>query len=126
VVAVDAHVGTEPDQLVDEHEPALEDVLGDQGRAGGHRGERDGHRLQVGGEPGEGQRDDVDPAGPLVHRHPHAVGDHLDGGAGPDQLVQRDGEVLGHRPLDDDVAAGHHRPDRPGAGDDPVGARCCR
>ena len=41
--------------------------------------------------------------------------------AGVGELVQRDGQVVGDGPLDDDVAAGHDRADRPGAGDDPVG-----
>src|SRR3954452_10189507 len=43
-----------------------------------------------------------------------------DGRAGADELVQRHGQRLGHGPLDDDVPAGHHGADGPGAGDDAV------
>ena len=62
VVAVGAHVGAEPDQLVDEHEPALEDVLGDHRRPVADRRQRDRQRLQVGREARVGQRHDVDRA----------------------------------------------------------------
>ena len=73
VVPVGAHVGAEPGQLAGEHEPALEDVLGDHRRAVGDRVERHDQRLQVGGEARVGQRHDVDRGRPAVHHDPEAV-----------------------------------------------------
>ena len=83
VVAVGAHVGAHPGDLVAEHEPRLEQVLGDHRGAVGDRQQRDGLRLQVGGEARVGQRHDVEalgPAGPSRTRKPSAQ--HLDVGAG--------------------------------------------
>ena len=64
VVAVDAGVGAEPGELLDGAEARLEEVLGDHGRALGHRvvGQREG--LQVGREARVGQRRDVEGARP--------------------------------------------------------------
>ena len=80
-MAVGAHVGAEADQLVEEHEPALEHVLGDQRGAVGDRGHGDRHRLQVGREARVGQRHHVDGGGPTAHRDPEAVLGDLDLGA---------------------------------------------
>ena len=73
VVAVGAHVGAEPGQLVDEHPARLEDVLGDHRGAVGHGVEREHHGLQVGREARVRQRHDVDGPRPVVHPHPEAV-----------------------------------------------------
>ena len=73
VVAVGADVGAEPDQLVDEHEPAVEDVLGDQRRALADRGQADRQRQQVGGESRERQRGGVDRGRAAVHAYPERV-----------------------------------------------------
>ena len=62
VVAVGAQVGAEPGQLLGEHEPRLEDVLGDHRGARGDRGQRHRERLQVGREARVGQRRHVEGA----------------------------------------------------------------
>ena len=68
MTALVAHVGTHPVELGNEAEPVVEDVLGDDGRAVGSGEQRDDERQEIGGEPGERQRRDVDGGG--VARRP--------------------------------------------------------
>ena len=61
------------------------------------------------------QGDDVDAARTLVHCDPDPVGLDRDLRARVGQLVQHDGEVRRHGPLDEHVAPGHDGADGPGA-----------
>ena len=63
----------EPGQLVGEHEPALEDVLGDHGGAVRDGVERHHQRLQVGGQARVGQRHGVDRRRSPLHHDPEPV-----------------------------------------------------
>ncbi len=139
MVPVGADVGTQPQHLVDEHEPGVEDVLGHHRRPVGHRGQRDRHRQHVGREPGIGQRDDIDGLGPVFHPHPEAARrgacrgaalpdsgvacrrvEQVDLGTALGELVQRDLQVRGLAAAHGHVPAGDGRGERPGARDDPV------
>ena len=120
MVALGADVGAQTTQLVDIHPARLEDVLGDHRGALGHRVHGQQHRLQVGRQTRVGKGDEVHRPRPVLDRDPEAAGDDLHARPGLGQLVQRDVQVLRHAPPDQDVAARHHRPDRPAARHDPV------
>ncbi len=95
VVAVGAQVRAEPGQLLGEHEPRLEDVLGDHRGARGDRGQRHRERLQVGREAGVGQRRDVEGrAGGWWVRTVNPPSPRSIVGPGGDELVEHDVEVV--------------------------------
>ena len=108
-MAVGPDIGTEAHQLVDEHEPALEDVLGNEGDTIGDSIQRDGHRLQVGGKTRVGQRDDVDGLRAYVAAHTEAVFERAHHRTDLHQLVERDLQVLSTRSVHADVTSGHCR-----------------
>ena len=125
VVPVGTDVRAQPDQLVDEHEPGVEDVLGDHGGTLGHGVQAEHHRLQVGREARVGQRGRRRPrSGRRSHRHPEAVRRPLrPRRPRVTSLSSAISRCSGWAPWTRHVAPGHRRAERPGAGDDPVGDR---
>ena len=121
VVPVGAGVCAHPDQLVDEPESGLEHVLGDQRMAVGDRGQRQRHRLQVGGERRVRQGDEVDRPRAPVHRHREPAGQFhrprpRRGSAAP----AGPSRCAGSTPSTPTPTPGDRRRVRPGAADDPV------
>ena len=96
VMAVGPGVGAEPDHLLDEPEPGLEDVLGDHRRAVGDRGERRSPSAAGrSGSPGRAASTKSTAVGPVVL---HARGSRrrlgVDLRAGVAQLVQHQLQVV--------------------------------
>ena len=120
-MALGADVGPHPHQFVDVAEAAGEEVLGDDAHAVGHREHGHQQRLVVRGQAGVRQGRDVDraqwgsgqgPEAAAVGRAPHP---HLA------DLLHEHGHVVGHRPLEGDLAAGDAHRGQVRGGLDPIG-----
>src|SRR5438552_2112759 len=116
VVAFGTDVRAHADELVHEHEPVLEHVLGGDARPRPERAQHHHLRLQVGREPRVRQRDEVDRARLLGHDQPDSAGRRDDVGTGVTQLRQHDVQMLGARAFDEHVAARRGRGEQQRAG----------
>ena len=98
MVALGADVGAHPVQLVHEHEPALEHVLGHDARPVGRGEERHHLRLEVGRKPRIRERHEIDTAGTRTHRNRNTALGREDVRARVGELREHEVEVVARAP----------------------------